>query len=66
MGRRYRSLSSAARARRLRAESAHPHASLASLRSKAPSWARVKTEWRSESVGWFDDLQGGALVGAAL
>ncbi|MER7558908.1 peptidoglycan bridge formation glycyltransferase FemA/FemB family protein [Nocardioides sp. NPDC126508] len=33
---------------------------------QTPSWARVKTEWRSESVGWFDSLQGGALVGAAL
>ncbi len=33
---------------------------------QTPSWARVKTEWRSESIGWFDSLQGGALVGAAL
>ncbi|HEY9354321.1 MAG TPA: peptidoglycan bridge formation glycyltransferase FemA/FemB family protein [Nocardioides sp.] len=33
---------------------------------QTPSWAQVKTEWRSESIGWFDSLQGGALVGAAL
>ena len=34
---------------------------------QTPAWARVKTEWRSESVGWFrDDAGGGTLVGAAL
>ena len=29
-----------------------------------PSWAAVKTEWRSESIGWFTD--NGALAGVAL
>ena len=29
-----------------------------------PSWGAVKTEWRSESIGWFTD--DGAIVGAAL
>jgi len=30
---------------------------------QTPAWGRVKTEWRSESVGWYD---GGQLVGAGL
>jgi vancomycin resistance protein VanK len=30
---------------------------------QTPAWARVKTEWRSESLGLFD---GGELVGATL
>ncbi|GAA4962377.1 peptidoglycan bridge formation peptidyltransferase VanK-Sc [Yinghuangia aomiensis] len=30
---------------------------------QTPGWGRVKTEWRSESLGWFD---GGELVGAGL
>ncbi|MGA4544918.1 lipid II:glycine glycyltransferase FemX [Uniformispora flossi] len=30
---------------------------------QTPGWGRVKTEWRSESLGWFD---GGKLVGAGL
>jgi vancomycin resistance protein VanK len=30
---------------------------------QTPGWARVKSEWRSESIGWFDE---GTLVGAAL
>ncbi|MFJ5262596.1 lipid II:glycine glycyltransferase FemX [Streptomyces sp. NPDC088387] len=30
---------------------------------QTPAWARVKTEWRSESLGWFD---GPRLVGAGL
>ncbi|CAM5683188.1 Peptidoglycan bridge formation protein FemAB OS=Streptomyces fumanus OX=67302 GN=GCM10018772_20690 PE=3 SV=1 [Streptomyces fumanus] len=30
---------------------------------QAPAWARVKTEWRGESLGWFD---GRRLVGAGL
>ncbi|MEU5833731.1 peptidoglycan bridge formation glycyltransferase FemA/FemB family protein [Streptomyces diacarni] len=30
---------------------------------QTPAWGRVKTEWRSESLGWFD---GGHLVGAGL
>ncbi|MGW7635700.1 lipid II:glycine glycyltransferase FemX [Streptomyces decoyicus] len=30
---------------------------------QTPAWGRVKTEWRSESLGWFD---GGQLVGAGL
>src|SRR4051794_11667427 len=28
-----------------------------------PAWGRVKTEWRSESLGWFDRQR---LVGAGL
>jgi len=31
---------------------------------QTPGWAQVKSEWRSESLGWFDD--DGALVGVAL
>ncbi|MFC5731258.1 MULTISPECIES: lipid II:glycine glycyltransferase FemX [Nocardioides] len=31
---------------------------------QTPGWARVKSEWRSESVGWFDDDH--TQVGAAL
>jgi lipid II:glycine glycyltransferase (peptidoglycan interpeptide bridge formation enzyme) len=30
---------------------------------QCPSWAQVKNEWRSESIGWFD---GATLVGAGL
>lgn len=30
---------------------------------QTPGWARAKPEWRSESLGWFDD---GELVGAGL
>ncbi|MEV0775200.1 lipid II:glycine glycyltransferase FemX [Streptomyces sp. NPDC050433] len=30
---------------------------------QTPAWGRVKTEWRSESLGWYD---GGRLVGAGL
>ncbi|MDT0319054.1 lipid II:glycine glycyltransferase FemX [Streptomyces millisiae] len=30
---------------------------------QTPAWGRVKTEWRSESLGWYD---GRRLVGAAL
>ena len=31
---------------------------------QTPGWAQVKSEWRSESLGWFDDA--GTQVGAAL
>lgn len=31
---------------------------------QTPAWAEVKSEWRSESLGWFDDA--GELVGAGL
>ncbi len=38
-----------------------------SLRSasflQTPAWGQVKTAWRSESLGWFDD---GELIGVAL
>ncbi|WP_350276366.1 peptidoglycan bridge formation glycyltransferase FemA/FemB family protein [Kribbella sp. HUAS MG21] len=30
---------------------------------QTPAWAQVKTEWRSESLGWYD---GTSLVGAGL
>ncbi len=30
---------------------------------QTPAWATVKSEWRAESLGWFD---GGSLVGAGL
>lgn len=30
---------------------------------QTPAWAKVKPEWRGESLGWFDD---GVLVGAGL
>lgn len=26
----------------------------------------MKPDWRAESLGWFDDEQGGRLVGAGL
>ena len=31
---------------------------------QTPAWARVKAEWRAESLGWFagDDLVGAGLV----
>ncbi|GAA2093527.1 peptidoglycan bridge formation peptidyltransferase VanK-Sc [Microlunatus panaciterrae] len=31
---------------------------------QTPAWGRVKSEWRNESVGWFDS--DGTLVGAGL
>lgn len=31
---------------------------------QTPGWAKVKSEWRSESIGWFDDS--GRQVGVAL
>ncbi|MFK4690983.1 lipid II:glycine glycyltransferase (peptidoglycan interpeptide bridge formation enzyme) [Streptomyces pristinaespiralis] len=31
---------------------------------QVPAWADVKTEWRSENLGWFD--KNGELVGAGL
>lgn len=31
---------------------------------QTPAWARVKTGWRAESLGWFDDA--GRLLGSAL
>ncbi|MFE6101355.1 lipid II:glycine glycyltransferase FemX [Streptomyces laurentii] len=31
--------------------------------AQTPAWGRVKTEWRAESLGWFD---GGRLAGAGL
>jgi len=30
---------------------------------QTPAWGRVKSEWRRESIGWYDDQQ---LVGAGL
>jgi lipid II:glycine glycyltransferase (peptidoglycan interpeptide bridge formation enzyme) len=30
---------------------------------QVPAWGTVKSDWRNESIGWFDD---GALVGAGL
>lgn len=34
---------------------------------QCPSWGQVKSGWRSESIGWFDDrVVGGPPVGAAL
>ena len=32
---------------------------------QVPAWADVKAEWRSESLGWFDERTG-ELVGAGL
>lgn len=31
---------------------------------QVPAWADVKTEWRSENLGWFD--KNGEIVGAGL
>ncbi|MCW2804984.1 MAG: hypothetical protein JWN06_3201 [Propionibacteriaceae bacterium] len=31
---------------------------------QTPAWAKVKSEWRSESLGWFDEI--GSQVGAGL
>jgi len=35
---------------------------------QTPAWGRVKSEWRRESLGWFDDARpaGEQLVGSAL
>lgn len=33
---------------------------------QTPAWGRVKSEWRSESLGWHRDGADGELVGAAL
>ncbi|WP_217206767.1 peptidoglycan bridge formation glycyltransferase FemA/FemB family protein [Streptomyces sp. AC550_RSS872] len=33
---------------------------------QVPSWGEVKPDWRAESLGWFDEEQGGRLVGAGL
>ncbi|WP_155058988.1 lipid II:glycine glycyltransferase FemX [Streptomyces blattellae] len=33
---------------------------------QVPSWGGVKPDWRAESLGWFDEGQGGRLVGAGL
>ncbi len=33
---------------------------------QCPSWAAVKSEWGSQSLGWYDDAGGGELVGAGL
>lgn len=30
---------------------------------QTPAWDRVETEWRRESLGWYDDRQ---LVGAGF
>lgn len=30
---------------------------------QTPAWAKVKPDWRAESIGWYDDQ---ALVGAGL
>lgn len=52
----------------LRPISAHEHREFIAGRSSAsflqtPAWASVKSEWRSESVGWS---RGGELVGVGL
>src|SRR6478672_1872981 len=31
---------------------------------QTPAWGQVKSEWRSESIGWYDNT--GRLVGAGL
>ena len=31
---------------------------------QTPAWGRVKSEWRAESLGWYDGS--GSLVGAGL
>lgn len=33
---------------------------------QTPAWAKVKNDWRGESIGWFDDSEPDQLVGAAL
>lgn len=52
----------------VRTISAEQHLGLIAERGEAsflqtPAWARVKSEWRGESLGWFD---GERLVGAGL
>ncbi|GAA2591667.1 lipid II:glycine glycyltransferase FemX [Streptomyces axinellae] len=54
---------------RVRTITAADHAAFNATRSavsflQTPAWASVKTEWVSESLGWFDDR--GQLVGAGL
>jgi len=50
-----------------------PEDHLAFLRSQrsasflqTPAWGRVKSEWRHESLGWYDGPDGTELVGAGL
>ena len=33
---------------------------------QTPGWAAVKSEWKAESLGWFDSDAPGELLGAAL
>jgi lipid II:glycine glycyltransferase (peptidoglycan interpeptide bridge formation enzyme) len=33
---------------------------------QTPGWAAVKSEWKAESLGWFDPASPGELLGAAL
>jgi len=33
---------------------------------QTPAWGRVKSEWRHESLGWYDGPGGTELVGAGL
>jgi lipid II:glycine glycyltransferase (peptidoglycan interpeptide bridge formation enzyme) len=33
---------------------------------QTPGWAAVKSEWKAESLGWFDPAAPGELLGAAL
>jgi lipid II:glycine glycyltransferase (peptidoglycan interpeptide bridge formation enzyme) len=52
----------------VRTISAREHLGFVNARSSAsflqtPAWGQVKTEWRSESIGWFEGLR---LVGAGL
>src|SRR5215475_7038318 len=54
---------------RLRPVTRHEHLAFVTTRSsmsflQCPSWAQVKSEWASESLGWFDDLD--RMVGVAL
>jgi vancomycin resistance protein VanK len=56
----------------LRPVSAHEHREFIAGRSSAsflqtPAWASVKSEWRSESVGWFRESEGRSeMVGVGL
>ena len=55
----------------IRTISADEHAAYVAAQPSAsflqtPGWAAVKSEWKAESLGWFDPANPAELVGAGL